>query len=1328
MEYDDPRLFDGIRFFLAGFDPIKHQEVKSKIVSKGGVYVAKYPSDCTHVIVHELILDDPICVAARRDKKILVSSLWIDHSIDTGVLVDGYNIMYRPLKDLNGIPGAEELVICLTGYPRYLREDIMTMTELMGAEFSKSLMPSKITHLVCYKFEGEKYDVGKKCPTIKLVNHQWLEDCLKAWKIMPEENYTMSGYELEMMETAVHDSEDETIDTTARLTDHRVKDEIPIVQKESGRSLDNPVIASKVSIPSVQELSENVRMNEARSPEKPEQVSESRNLHSINKQSPMCQNKGDQYVRKTPVKSGHPIYVLEDLANISGTSFKRSAVSGTDQSSPMNSNIMPKTSNDNEGKSGDSKSENIKTKEHLEFDATRNSISELNGAKTTSASSGAINSKGLSEVNAEKYSPLSSRRTLRKPSLALQSEARLTIPEGRLQDDLTEKVIPAVGACTIESDKISAKDLIDAPNDKAVLPDGDGLFTIHHTKQLAGQPDDFCITPTLQKLITSSSKRIGASDPMNPLSFSRKENNNGSPISGHTGSETARVSVDRLSTEFPSVKSNVEKQQAGKSKNIDVQTSPVSGSVASSGVKTTKDKPQNIPENASFSPELKKLVASNSGNHALNSDDQTGNSISNSRRKKMVARKTLGTRPKISKKTAVDQKSSLGGNNSGVNAGLHQADQSNQNDDPNPFVTDEVVASPTVEGDIGLEAKSIQSFVYDINDCAKPSNDAKEAEVTYSPTDNTNKQKTPEAKSKGIEHGEQNLVPKKGISSLAKDIFLSAPKEVVEDECGKACEKKERVKKRTLGATGKKREGEQLVKETVSCDGPGVSNDSKSLKTLASKKRRGTLMLNKKDTPVEVGQRDAGKQPQKLSGTVISTKVLTEIANKNDCTAVNSECTDTGVEHTRKKRRGTLLLSKPQDPLSERKENVPSNNSVVGNDQGGIKGKKLAGKKRRGTLLLSKAEETTEMDKENVPVSHDHEDTSKGEALKSDLTVKDNSISSDAANNQNDSTAVKNEPAWFIVSGHRLQRKEFHQVIKGLKGKHCRDSHHWSYQATHFIVPEPIRRTEKFFAAAASGRWILKTDYLTACSQAGKFLPEEPYEWHKNGLTEDGSISLEAPRKWRLLREKTGHGAFYGMNIVVYGECIAPTLGTLKCAVKAGDGTILATCPPYTRFLKSGFDFAIVSPGITRADKWVQEFLGHEIPCVSVDYLVEYVCKPGYSLDRHVQYNTHEWAAKSFSRLSDLSTESVADAGTPESQVSDDLACQVCGFTDREDVMLVCGDESGSIGCGEGTHIDCCDPPLEEVPGEDWFCPKCTQSKTQPSESIKIKSVSKKTR
>ncbi|OAY69751.1 BRCT domain-containing protein, partial [Ananas comosus] len=325
-------------------------------------------------------------------------------------------------------------------------------------------------------------------------------------------------------------------------------------------------------------------------------------------------------------------------------------------------------------------------------------------------------------------------------------------------------------------------------------------------------------------------------------------------------------------------------------------------------------------------------------------------------------------------------------------------------------------------------------------------------------------------------------------------------------------------------------------------------------------------------------------------------------------------------------------------------------------------------------------------------------------------------------------------PAWFILSGHRFQRKEFQAVIKRLRGRLCRDSHHWSYQATHFIVPDPVRRTEKFFAAAAAGRWILKADYLTASSEAGKFLEEEPFEWNRKGLTEDGAVSLEAPRKWRLLRERTGHGAFYGMRIIIYGECIAPTLDTLKRVVKAGDGTILATSPPYTRFLKSGVDFAVVGPGMPSVDSWVQEFLRHEVPCITADYLVEYVCKPGYSLERHILYNTNTWAEKSFANLLSLSEEIVADSAMPleghgdgDDDDDDDISCTVCGSRERGEVMLICGNEGGTVGCGIGTHIDCCNPPMEAIPEGDWFCAKCSISRAKRTlQRTKTKSLRRK--
>ena len=132
----------------------------------------------------------------------------------------------------------------------------------------------------------------------------------------------------------------------------------------------------------------------------------------------------------------------------------------------------------------------------------------------------------------------------------------------------------------------------------------------------------------------------------------------------------------------------------------------------------------------------------------------------------------------------------------------------------------------------------------------------------------------------------------------------------------------------------------------------------------------------------------------------------------------------------------------------------------------------------------------------------------------------------------------------------------------------------------------------------------------------------------------------------------------------IYLVSVVINQDTLKRVVKAGDGTILATSPPYTRFLKSGVDFAIVSPGMPRVDLWVQEFLRHEIPCVVPDYLVEYVCKPGYSLERHVQYNTHAWAEKSFANLINRSEEIVEDLANltpPDNQDINDLNREVCG-------------------------------------------------------------------
>ncbi|NXG61496.1 PHRF1 protein, partial [Hemiprocne comata] len=49
----------------------------------------------------------------------------------------------------------------------------------------------------------------------------------------------------------------------------------------------------------------------------------------------------------------------------------------------------------------------------------------------------------------------------------------------------------------------------------------------------------------------------------------------------------------------------------------------------------------------------------------------------------------------------------------------------------------------------------------------------------------------------------------------------------------------------------------------------------------------------------------------------------------------------------------------------------------------------------------------------------------------------------------------------------------------------------------------------------------------------------------------------------------------------------------------------------------------------------------------------------------------------------------------------DPTFCEVCGRSDHEDRLLLCD------GCDAGYHMECLNPPLSEVPVDEWFCPAC---------------------
>ncbi|KAL2503571.1 zinc finger (C3HC4-type RING finger) family protein/BRCT domain-containing protein [Abeliophyllum distichum] len=86
------------------------------------------------------------------------------------------------------IKGMESVVATVSGYQGSERFSLIKLISQTGASYVGSMNQS-VTHLVCWKFEGRKYDLGKKFKTV-IVNHCWIEECIKKGRRVPEHPYT----------------------------------------------------------------------------------------------------------------------------------------------------------------------------------------------------------------------------------------------------------------------------------------------------------------------------------------------------------------------------------------------------------------------------------------------------------------------------------------------------------------------------------------------------------------------------------------------------------------------------------------------------------------------------------------------------------------------------------------------------------------------------------------------------------------------------------------------------------------------------------------------------------------------------------------------------------------------------------------------------------------------------------------------------------------------------------------------------------------------------------------------------------------------------------
>ncbi|XP_015694477.2 LOW QUALITY PROTEIN: uncharacterized protein LOC102715683 [Oryza brachyantha] len=1337
----DGDLFAGVRFALVGFDTLSNSQYRSEMVRRGGVDAGAYGVGCTHLIVHGLVYDNPICVAARKDGNKVVSELWVEHTLDLGELADADRVLYRPVRDLSGIPGSKSLCICLTGYQKNKREDIMEMANLMGAQFSKSLT-HKVTHLICYKFEGEKYKVAKQ-ENINLVNHQWMEDCLMAWEILPVHDYTKSGWELEILAAQANDSEDDEEEagrsssgnkhvtrsactreirmTTLSDPDSQVPIRGPTISSRNaeiatGGHVSTPETIKNAGGSSKKLVNSKSDIQDILTSANPDAHGSSHHPLDCKEEAPAAQVHRDE--ANDDVKSARSASTgAHCISNIGGstvcsdhhvhqlTTVPAMWVNGTET---IDGNCLDSTNQNNVNSAlWPTPSKETFSAKTLQSSDMSGNVGQQDGGSTPDLNPAIDQSNverklTLHEANlrlkgnaASKNTPILSynRRCCRKPvsleanlrptgspqnferitiSPSMKSDHKISdlIDAESLRDDEVVKVVDKSGSALAQRrtsvlSSISVKPSVSSETGSANIP----FPNMESASKPATVPD--LSRNSTQSVILTEKEKSGPFK-SNLLIYRRASLKLARPVEREKLSESSTKGKKLLRG------NSLALHEAGSEKGCAVNSSAVS----------EVDKRNYCSSLPNVDTEMSDASLVNKTD-AVAPYTEFGNVVFH-QNMKAVHKEIQDTAIFSECETIPQEETSKVKNASGKRFG----NVSNKSANRSIRNKDEVVSFKS-DGDKVVSCENIK--MQSERNCASPNS----VECTLSiPEQIPYSRATNVATKNLLDASEMNTSLTLSKTQLAEKYMKKNPGCSSSNEHRKSSSEKvsqtadvempDAPIANSTGSMSSKSDFKEVIppENARSCPKRHSSNTNMGgpetcSPSVVPKNRARKAVAKRKVSAVQ--QNSFGAEPCKNGSTFVSEFKFVYSKRASDCSRNGNQKT-LGQNLQSSNENGT----KDADG-SFSKEAIRDRSKILQNSQA------RSSKRQKTAELIDVCTD----DKENLPANsniiskskHGNDCVSSNCSIKAAGGGKDVLADHGVVEENNGGMLTMLEPRLFILSGHRLLRKEYKSILRLLKGRVCRDSHHWSFQATHFITPE-LRRTEKFFAAAAAGRWILKSDYLTACNETGKFLEEEPFEWHGHGLNNGDTISMDAPRKWRQLRQHTGHGAFYGMQIIIYGECISPSLDTLKRAVRAGDGTILATSPPYTRFLKPDVDFAVVSAGTPSADAWVQEFKKHNIPCISADYLVEYVCKPDHSLNKHVLFNMHDLADKSHAKLLKGQHDDVLAAGTGEATDGGDAepTCSARGSKDRERTTLICGSEENGTGM---LHMDyCCNPPL----------------------------------
>ncbi|VFQ79546.1 unnamed protein product [Cuscuta campestris] len=82
----------------------------------------------------------------------------------------------------------EKVVATVSGYQGSERFNLIKLIAKAGGNYVGTMSDS-VTHLVCWRFQGRKYELARKSGKTFIVNHRWIKDCIKKGRRVQENPY-----------------------------------------------------------------------------------------------------------------------------------------------------------------------------------------------------------------------------------------------------------------------------------------------------------------------------------------------------------------------------------------------------------------------------------------------------------------------------------------------------------------------------------------------------------------------------------------------------------------------------------------------------------------------------------------------------------------------------------------------------------------------------------------------------------------------------------------------------------------------------------------------------------------------------------------------------------------------------------------------------------------------------------------------------------------------------------------------------------------------------------------------------------------------------------